>query len=382
VLAAWAPLFVARRTVATIRACAAFALRRRRRSATAAVAIAIVIAFRTRTIPPSFALSKSLLSRCIARVPKLAALEPFQLRAGMLLAKTVEGGKQLLHIMRAERCRLILDDDRPVRVSRRHREQSYVDGANGAEGAGSAERYGYSLAVEVVVAPIAELRKRMTTRFEEIVGKALADGDNATAEPYRFSCGLTGGSAALIFLGALRDADVPWRRITLYWGDERAVAPDHPDSNYALADRLLISPLGARAPHGERMEGESPDLHAAARAYDARLPLALDLIILGVGEDGHVCSLFPGHKTLQVQDARVLVIEDSPKPPPRRLTLSLPYVCESRRVWVVALGEAKRPVLEAAVSSVAPNTPLDFVVQRARDVTVLTDQDIPTGVVR
>src|SRR5687767_7917257 len=80
-------------------------------------------------------------------------------------------------------------------------------------------RCGYSLAVgiEVVVAPIAELRKRMTTRFEEIVGKALAAGDGATAEPYRFSCGITGGSAALIFLGALRDADVPWRRITLYW---------------------------------------------------------------------------------------------------------------------------------------------------------------------
>jgi 6-phosphogluconolactonase len=382
-LTAWTPFFVARRTVAAIRSCATFAFRRRARwCATAAVAIRIVIAFRPRAVPTSFALTKSVLSRGIARVPKLAALEPFQRRAGMLLAKTVEGGKQFLHIMRAERCRLIVDDDRPVRVSWRHREQSYVEGANRAEGAEGAERCGYSLAVkvEVVVAPIAELRKRMTTRFEEIVGKALADGDSATAEPYRFSCGITGGSAALIFLGALRDADVPWRRITLYWGDERAVPPDHPDSNYALCERLLISPLGARAPHAERMEGESPDLHAAARAYDARLPPALDLIILGVGEDGHVCSLFPAHQALQVDDARVLVIEDSPKPPPRRLTLSLPYVCESGRVWVVALGEAKRPVLQAAVSGVARNTPLDLVAQGAREVTVLTDQAIRTGV--
>ena len=376
VLAAWAPLLVARRPVATIRSRAPFAFRRRRRSATAAVAIVIVIAFRARAVPPSFPLTKSLLSRRIARVPKLAALEPFQLRAGMLLAKAVEGGKQFLHIMRAERCRLIIDDDRPVRVSRRHREQSYADGANGA---GEAEACGYPLAVEIIVAPIAELRKRMTTRFEEVVRQALADGDSPTAEPYRFSCGITGGSAALIFLGAMRDADVPWRRITLFWGDERAVPPDHPDSNHALAERLLIAPLGARAPNAERMEGESPDLHAAARAYDARLPPALDLIILGVGEDGHVCSLFPGHKALLVEDARVLAVEDSPKPPPRRLTLSLPYVCGSRRVWVVALGEAKRGLLQTAVSGVARNNPLDLVAQRAGEVTVLTDREIRTG---
>jgi 6-phosphogluconolactonase len=235
--------------------------------------------------------------------------------------------------------------------------------------------------VEVIVAPIAELRERITSRFEEVIRAALTDGDEATAEPYRFSCGITGGSAALIFLGALRDADVPWRRITLYWGDERAVPPDHPDSNYALAERLLISPLGARAPHAEGMEGESSDLYAAARAYDARLPPALDLIILGVGDDGHVCSLFPGHKALQVEDARVLAIEDSPKPPPRRLTLSLPYVCQSRRVWVVAVGDAKQPVVQAAAAGVGRHTPLGLVVQRAREVTVFTDQEIRTGAV-
>ena len=75
------------------------------------------------------------------------------------------------------------------------------------------------------------------------------------------------------------------------------------------------------------------------------------------------------------------MIEDSPKPPPKRLTLSLPYVCQSRRVWVVAVGETKRPVLQVAVSGVAPNTPLDLVVQRARDVTVFTDQEIRTAAV-
>ena len=124
VLAARPPLLVARRTLSPIRSSATFALRRRWRSAT--VAVGIVLAFGARAVPPSFALTQSLLSRRITRVPKLAALEPFQLRAGMFLAKAVEGGQQLLDVMRSERCRLIVDDDRPVRVSRRHRGQSYA----------------------------------------------------------------------------------------------------------------------------------------------------------------------------------------------------------------------------------------------------------------
>lgn len=219
----------------------------------------------------------------------------------------------------------------------------------------------------------------MTHLFEEVVGAVLDRGEGTAHEPYRFSCGLTGGSTGLIFLGALRDADVPWPHVTFYWGDERAVPPDHPDSNYGLADRLLLSPLGARAPHVVRMQGEASDLAAAARAYDRALPVALDLIILGVGDDGHVCSLFPGHRALMIEDERALAIDDAPKPPPQRLTLSLPYVSRSRRVWVVAVGPRKLPILQAAVAGHTLSTPLDIVVQRAKDVTVFTDQTLRRG---
>ena len=201
------------------------------------------------------------------------------------------------------------------------------------------------------------------------------------AEPFRISCAITGGSTALIFLGALREANVPWSQITLFWGDERAVPPDHVDSNYGLTERLLLLPLGARVPFVERMHGEAENIQLAARAYEQRLPPALDLLILGVGDDGHVCSLFPGHKGLMVEDANVLAIEDAPKPPPRRLTLSLPYVCSSRRIWVVAVGPRKKRVLEAAVAGQSLNTPLDIVMRRGRDVTVFTDQRIRTGYV-
>ena len=99
------------------------------------------------------------------------------------------------------------------------------------------------------------------------------------------------------------------------------------------------------------MPAEQPDLKQAAAQYDRALPAALDLLILGVGDDGHVCSLFPNHPVLEVRDTRVAAIEDSPKPPPRRLTLTMPYVVSARRVWVVALGARKLPVLQQAVST-------------------------------
>jgi 6-phosphogluconolactonase len=228
--------------------------------------------------------------------------------------------------------------------------------------------------VEFIVAPIVELRSRMTHLFEDVVGADLDRGDGASSVPYRFAGGLTGGSTGLIFLGALRDADVPWQHVTFYWGDDRAVPPEHPDSNYGLADRLLLTPLGARAPHAVRMQGESDDLTTAARDYDRLLPPALDLLILGVGDDGHVCSLFPGHPALTVEDQRVLVITDAPKPPPRRLTLSLSYVCLARRIWVVVVGPRKRALLQSAVGGHTLATPLEIVLRRARDVTIFTDQ--------
>lgn len=234
--------------------------------------------------------------------------------------------------------------------------------------------------MELVFAPIAELRAQLTHAFEEIVGTTLDANIGASPESHRFACGLTGGSTALIFLGSLREAAVEWSHVRLYWGDERAVPPDHPSSNYGLAERLLLSPLGARAPFAQRMPAEEPDLTRAARQYDAVLPPALDLLILGVGDDGHICSLFPGHPALREGTAKALAIEDSPKPPPRRMTLSLPYVLASRHIWIVAIGPRKLPILRRAVSKADVTTPFELVVANHGSVTVFTDQAIRTEV--
>jgi 6-phosphogluconolactonase len=230
--------------------------------------------------------------------------------------------------------------------------------------------------MELVVAPIAELRPHLTHFFEEVVSGTLDRGTTLSTQAHTFTCGLTGGSAALIFLGALREADIDWSRLTLFWGDERAVPPDSPDSNYGLAEQMLLKPLAAKAPNAIRMQAEVPDLQFAAKRYSQALPPALDLLILGVGDDGHVCSLFPGHPGLRVTDSSVTVIEDSPKPPPRRLTLTLPYVVRSRRIWIVAVGERKRLLLQRAIAREAATTPLDLIVAQSKAVSIFTDQII------
>ncbi len=222
--------------------------------------------------------------------------------------------------------------------------------------------------MELVGAPANELKGLLTASFEEW----SRDGQ---------SCALSGGATAMIFLTAMRAANVDWKRITLFWADERAVPVDDPDSNYGLAERMLLSPLGARAPRAIRMPADTPQLGQAALWYDDALATELnggplDLAILGVGEDGHICSLFPGHKALLVEDLRAVAIEDSPKPPARRVSLTLRYVLQTKQIWVIAIGARKLPVLRAALEKTSRSTPLDLLMRQAKDVTVFTDQII------
>jgi len=221
--------------------------------------------------------------------------------------------------------------------------------------------------MELVGAPVTELKTLLTQSFEDWSKEGR-------------SCALSGGATALIFLGALRNATVDWRKIILFWADERAVPPDDPDSNYGLAERMLLSPLGARAPRAIRMPAEA-NIDQAAIWYDDALATELDdgpldLAILGVGEDGHVCSLFAGHPALKQDERRTVAIEDAPKPPARRLSLSLRYVMQTRKIWLVAVGSRKLPVLQAAINKTGSSTPLDLLMRHGKDVTVFTDQTI------
>jgi 6-phosphogluconolactonase len=132
------------------------------------------------------------------------------------------------------------------------------------------------------------------------------------------------------------------------------------------------------------MPADGPDLGAAALRYDLTLSTELtggflDLAILGVGDDGHVCGLFPGHRALLDDDLRVVAVTDAPKPPSRRLSLTLPFLRRTREIWLVMLGSRKLPVLQAALDRSRRLTPLDLIIQQAKDVRVFTDQAIHRG---
>lgn len=230
--------------------------------------------------------------------------------------------------------------------------------------------------MELVIARIDELRTRLTESFEAWTREDVGPGQR--------SCALSGGAAGMIFLAALKNANVDWSRISLFWADERALPADDPESNYGMAVGMLLAPLGSHAPRAFRMPADMPVLATAAIRYDTTLATelksgALDLALLGVGEDGHLCALFPGHRALLADDLRVVAVEDAPKPPPRRLSLTLPFVLRTKKIWLIAAGPRKLPVLQAALSKTQRNTPLDLLLNQAKDVTVFTDQVIRRG---
>lgn len=182
------------------------------------------------------------------------------------------------------------------------------------------------------------------------------------ATPGVFTCALTGGSAATKLYPLLAASDLDWARVQFFLSDERCVPLDHADSNYRVLREVL-----PRA----RLEAVRTDLSPAAAAedYARRLPAQLDLVHLGVGPDGHVASLFPGHALLAERSLRVASLTDSPKPPAARVSFTLPTLTDARETWLLVVGEAKRPVVEAAQHDATSQLPVALVARGARSTT-------------
>ena len=190
-----------------------------------------------------------------------------------------------------------------------------------------------------------------------------------------FSIALPGGSVATSCFPLLAKAELDWPRVHLLWGDERAVPPDHADSNYAVAKRLLIDACSIPIENVHRMPADDTDLDRAARDHEEVVrAIGLDLALLGVGPDGHVCSLFPGHALLNEHERWVRAIEDSPKPPSSRLTLTLPALANAREVVVVATGASKAEVVREALEDETSLLPLALAIRCARAATVILDE--------
>ena len=149
-----------------------------------------------------------------------------------------------------------------------------------------------------------------------------------------------------------------WRDVHLWFGDERCVAPDDPDSNYRMVRESLIEPAGIPAGQVHRIEGEK-DPAEAARAYGASLPERLDLAFLGLGEDGHTASLFPGDPRLEDPTPARPVIAS--KPPPQRITLGLDVLRGARERVILADGPGKKDAIAAVLRGPDPAYPASLV---------------------
>jgi 6-phosphogluconolactonase len=205
---------------------------------------------------------------------------------------------------------------------------------------------------------------------EWLVGRTRA----AVAARGSSSVALAGGATPratyeVLATSALAGA-VPWGAIDWYFGDERGVPPDDPESNYRLAAQTLFAGRPEALARAHRMPADAADAKAAAREYGRLLPEPLDVVILGMGEDGHTASLFPGSPAVDERVERVLPVEGA-KPPRRRMTITPPVIETARDVLVLVSGASKAEALARALEG-----PLDvraLPVQLARERTWIVD---------
>lgn len=210
---------------------------------------------------------------------------------------------------------------------------------------------------EVRILPDAEALSRAAARaFIEL-------GQRAVVARGRFAVALAGGSTPRRIYALLAEPDyrdqVDWARVELFWGDERPVPPEHPDSNYGMAATALLTKVDLRPEQIHRIPAERPDWKAAAHDYQVEMtrvlgagpdgsPPVFDLILLGMGADGHTASLFPDTEALRERHRHV-VANPVPKLASERITLTFPVINRARDILVVVAGAEKAPTLRAVL---------------------------------
>lgn len=206
------------------------------------------------------------------------------------------------------------------------------------------------LELKVLTDP-ADVASAVAERFLQRVAAAQGRGE----QPH---VALTGGSIthALHQQVALRapDYDIDWSRVVFWWGDERFVPPDSPERNAVDARAVFLDVVGATQVHEMPSTADAADVTAAATAYSELVRSEahgeFDLVMLGMGPDGHVASLFPGFAQLDVDDRIAVPVTGSPKPPPERVSLTYPALNRTRAVWFVVTGAEKADAVRRALA--------------------------------
>lgn len=211
---------------------------------------------------------------------------------------------------------------------------------------------------------------------------------DAVATRGRADVVLTGGSLGIALLAALRDSPahrtVDWTRVHLWFGDERYLPDGDGDRNETQAREALLDHLPLPEGNVHAMPapgGATDDVDAAAEQYARELAVhapqdadpavpPFDVLLLGVGPDGHVASLFPGLPGVGVTDRTVVGVTGSPKPPPLRVSLTLPAIGAAREVWFVAAGADKAEAVSRALADDAVADEVPASAPRGREATL------------
>ena len=192
----------------------------------------------------------------------------------------------------------------------------------------------------------------MLANAEEVAEAAAAEIAEALRAGGR-TLVLTGGTSPIRTYQLLAELDVEWGRVTVLFGDERCVPPLDPESNYRVAKENLLDRVHPATVH--RMPAElGPDVGADLYAEVVVEAAPLDVVLLGVGEDGHVNSLFPGHKALHATGLTA-GIHDSPKPPLQRVTMTLEAIRDAKLILIIATGAGKAKAVAMARRGESPS---------------------------
>jgi 6-phosphogluconolactonase len=210
---------------------------------------------------------------------------------------------------------------------------------------------------------------RVLTTPQELFAAAAEEVIRATTEAVskrgRFTIALSGGSTPKSLFNLLATnarTSLPWDQMFFFWSDERHVPPTDPDSNYRMADEAMLSKIPVAAANIFRVPAENPDAAAAAQAYDLTLQKffqsepggfpRFDLILLGLGPDGHTASLFPETAALE-EKSRLVVANWVEKFKTDRITFTLPLLNAARSVAFLVSGTDKAPALHAVLEDAA-----------------------------
>jgi 6-phosphogluconolactonase len=201
------------------------------------------------------------------------------------------------------------------------------------------------------------------------------------------SVALSGGSTPRAMFQLLAEPPfreaIDWSRLEVFWGDERCVPPDDERSNYRMADEALLSKVPVPADHVYRIRGEAEDLEAAASEYEAEIRRvvpawpsgvpAFDLVLLGLGADGHTASLLPGSRLIE-ETERLVAVTDIQREGTTRLTITAPLILKARTIAVLVAGQDKAEALhEVLQGAYAPERYPAQLLRARSDVRWLVD---------